>query len=173
VQSNSTGAGSAVAFTEVVRLGSIGMDAGTSSIAGVAGAGTINGLDATYDSSANTLTGAVGSVVEGLILKLKGNASGELGQVKYSVGLASDLDELLTGYLATDGLIDARLDGLAKSVSALDDQREALEFRASALEARYRKQFNGLEALISQLNTTQSFLSSALSQFVEPLDFKK
>lgn len=173
VQSNSTGAGSAVAFTEVVRLGSIGMDAGTSSIAGVAGAGTINGLDATYDSSANTLTGAVGSVVEGLILKLKGNASGELGQVKYSVGLASDLDELLTGYLATDGLIDARLDGLAKSVSALDDQREALEFRASALEARYRKQFNGLETLISQLNTTQSFLSSALSQFVEPLDFKK
>jgi len=37
-----------------------------------------------------------------------------------------------------------------------------------ALEARYRKQFNGLETLISQLNGTQTFLNSALSGFVDP-----
>ena len=30
-----------------------------------------------------------------------------------------------------------------------------------------------LETLISQLNTTQSFLTTALSQFVKPLAFKK
>jgi len=106
-------------------------------------------------------------------LKILGNATGDLGNISFSRGLANPLDSLITKLLADDGLIDARLDGIAKSVEDITDQRATLALRVDALENRYRNQFNGLETLISQLNTRQSFLTTALSQFVDPLSFKK
>jgi len=132
---------------------------------------TINGEGVT--TADGVITGAVGTAVEGLSLKILGNATGDLGTVSFTRGLASPLNTLITGLLADDGLVDARLDGLQSSITDITSQREALQLRADALEKRYRNQFTGLETLISQLNTTQSFLTAALSQFVEPLSFKK
>jgi flagellar hook-associated protein 2 len=132
---------------------------------------TINGSSVTAND--NVITGAVGSAAEGLSLKILGNAAGNLGSVGFTLGIANPLNDLITQLLADDGLLDARLDGLNSSVADIANQRESLAQRADALEKRYRNQFNGLETLISQLNTTQSFLTTALSQFVDPLSFKK
>ena len=173
VSTVSAGASSGVTFTEVVRLGSIGFDAGTTSVAGSAASGTINGQAATWDATARTLTGAASSSVAGLVLKIDSGATGDLGSVAYSKGLMTDIDSLVTELLSASGPLESRLKGLADSVSDIADQREALQLRVSSLESRYRRQFNGLETLISQLNTTQSFLTSALSQLVEPLAFKR
>ena len=147
-------------------------EAGTYSVSGSSTTSyTINGSATTQVD--NVITGAVGTAVEGLSLKILGNATGDLGNISFSRGLANPLDSLITKLLADDGLIDARLDGIAKSVEDITDQRATLALRVDALENRYRNQFNGLETLISQLNTTQSFLTTALSQFVDPLSFKK
>ena len=173
VSTVSAGASSGVTFTEVVRLGSIGFDTGTTSVAGSAASGTINGQAATWDATARTLTGAASSSVAGLVLKIDSGATGDLGSVAYSKGLMTDIDSLVTELLSASGPLESRLKGLADSVSDIADQREALQLRVSSLESRYRRQFNGLETLISQLNTTQSFLTSALSQLVEPLAFKR
>ena len=127
---------------------------------------TLNGLSTT--ESSGILTGAVGSQVEGLQFKVTGNASGSLGTVNFTRGIATQINDLVSDLLSTGGLIEARLDGLNSSVEDLSDQRDALEIRAAALERRYRTQFNGLETLISQLNTTQTYLSQALTGFVEP-----
>ena len=127
---------------------------------------TIAGSPAT--ESNGIITGAVGTDVEGLKLEILGNATGNLGTVNFTRGIAAQVDSLITDLLATDGLIEARLDGLNSSVEDLTSQRDALELRAAALEKRYRAQFNGLETLIAQLNTTQTFLNQALSGFVEP-----
>ena len=132
---------------------------------------TINGAAVT--TADGVITGAVGTAVEGLSLKILGSATGDLGTVSFTQGLVSPLEALIEGLLADDGLVDARLDGLQSSIADITSQRETLDLRAQALEKRYRSQFNGLETLISQLNTTQSFLTTALSQFVEPLSFKK
>jgi len=96
------------------------------------------------------------------------DGSGNIGNVVFTRGIASRLDSLLASILDADGLIEAKIEGLEKSVNDIGDQRERLDYRAVALEARYRKQFNGLETLISQLNGTQTFLNSALSGFVDP-----
>ena len=117
--------------------------------------------------------GGLNQKVRSIQWKILGNASGDLGSVGFTLGIASPLNNLITQLLADDGLIDAKLDGLSSSVADITSQREALALRADALEKRYRNQFNGLETLISQLNTTQSFLTTALSQFVKPLAFKK
>ena len=171
--STTTGSASSVAIT-----GSTGADDATLGITvatGTAGTSisnaTIGGEAASIDG--NVITGPAGTIVEGLSLRILGGASGDLGSVSFSKGLSDYLSEYLEGILADDGLIDAKLTGLAKSVDDIEEQRITLERRASALESRYRAQFTALETLIAQINTTQSFLNQALQGFVEPLDFKK
>jgi len=173
ISSANAGASSSISFTEVVRLGSLGLDAGTSSTSGSDAVALMNGGAAVYDATKKTITGAVGTSVEGLAMKVVGNASGDFGNVVFSKGLGSKINDLLTGILADDGLIDARVDGLNTSVKQIADQRAALELRSSALERRYRTQFNSLETLISQLNTTQTFLTQALGGFVKPFSAVK
>ena len=171
--SDSSGTGSTVEITaaDANAIAGLGIAVG----AGTAGTSTtsytINGEAAT--TSDGVISGAVGTAVEGLSLKILGNATGDLGSVSFTRGLASPLNTLITGLLADDGLVDARLDGLKSSITDITDQRETLALRAQSLEKRYRNQFNGLETLISQLNTTQSFLTTAFSQFVEPLAFRR
>lgn len=144
----------------------LGIDGGTST-AGTSTLGYFINGEAASESD-GILTGAVGTNVEGLQLEILGNALGDLGTISFSRGIAVQVNSLITDLLASDGLIEARIDGLNSSVKDLESQREALELRANALEKRYRNQFNGLETLIAQLNTTQTFLSQALSGFVEP-----
>jgi len=171
--SDSTGTASTVEITaaDANAIAGLGIAVG----AGTAGTSTtsytINGEAVT--TADGVITGAVGTAVEGLSLKILGNATGDLGTVSFAQGLASPLNTLIAGLLADDGLVDARLDGLQSSITDITNQRETLELRAQSLEKRYRTQFNGLETLISQLNTTQSFLTTALSQFVDPLSFRK
>jgi flagellar hook-associated protein 2 len=171
--SQSTGSSSTVeitaANTNAINGLGISVTAGT---AGVTSASyTINGEAATIED--NVITGALGTAVEGLSLKILGNAVGDLGSVIYSHGIASQLDTFITNLLVDDGMIDARLDGIASSITDIGAQRLSLDLRAIALEKQYRLQFNNLETLIAQLNTTQSFLTTALSQFIEPLSFRK
>ncbi len=173
IASASVGASTSISFSEVVRLNSLGLDAGTSSTSGSDAVALMNGATAVYDATKKTITGTVGTSTEGLAMRVVGNASGDFGNVVFSRGLGSKINDLLTGILADDGLIDARVDGLNSSVKQIADQRAALELRSSALERRYRTQFNSLETLISQLNTTQTFLTQALGGFVKPFSAVK
>jgi len=173
IASASVGASTSISFSEVVRLNSLGLDAGTSSTSGSDAVALMNGATAVYDATKKTITGTVGTSTEGLAMRVVGNASGDFGNVVFSRGLGSKINDLLTSILADDGLIDARVDGLNSSVKQIADQRAALELRSSALERRYRTQFNSLETLISQLNTTQTFLTQALGGFVKPFSAVK
>ena len=171
ISSTSSGSDSAVS---VANLDSDASDLGLNSVSTTTGSdavGTIGGFAATV--SGTELTGVTGTPVAGLKIKVLGGASSQLGSVFYSKGIASKLDSLLTGLLATNGLIDAKLTGLTASVEDIADARSALGQRAENLESIYRNQFNGLETLISSINETSSFLTQALSTFVAPLSFKK
>ncbi len=81
-------------------------------------------------------------------------------------GFTFRLDELASGFLETDGLIDAREDGLNNTISRYEDQKENLEFRLEIIEKRIRAQFTALDTLVSNLNATGSFLSQQLSSIV-------
>ena len=171
--SDSTGPTSTIEITaaEANAIAGLGIAVGAGTAGTATTSYTINGEAVT--AADGVITGAVGTAVEGLSLKILGNATGDLGTVSFTQGLASPLNTLIAGLLADDGLVDARLDGLNSSIKDITSQRETLQLRSESLEKRYRNQFNGLETLISQLNTTQSFLTTALSQFVKPLAFKK
>jgi flagellar hook-associated protein 2 len=80
------------------------------------------------------------------------------------VGLAVKLDALLEPYLETQGVFDSRTASLKSSIESINDRREALTTRLTALQARYTKQFNALDSLLAQLQGTSNFLNQQLSQ---------
>ena len=119
IASASVGASTSISFSEVVRLNSLGLDAGTSSTSGSDAVALMNGATAVYDATKKTITGTVGTSTEGLAMRVVGNASGDFGNVVFSRGLGSKINDLLTSILADDGLIDARVDGLNSSVKQI------------------------------------------------------
>ncbi len=91
------------------------------------------------------------------------DAVGELFAAE-GVGVAVRLDTILAPYLDAGGVFDSRTKGLKTSIEDINDQREALTQRLEALQARYTKQFSALDSLLSQLQSTSSFLNQQLSQ---------
>ena len=77
-------------------------------------------------------------------------------------GFAQSLDTILSSYLDTGGLIQARTDGLNESKDQIDDDIERIEDRIVLTEERLRRQFTALDALVNQLNATSSFLTQQL-----------
>ena len=78
-------------------------------------------------------------------------------------GFAAKLSNLANGWLETNGLIDAREDGLKTQVEGIDDQILRMEDRMISVEARIRAQFTALDTLVSSLNNTSSFLTQQLA----------
>jgi flagellar hook-associated protein 2 len=79
-------------------------------------------------------------------------------------GVAVKLDEALAPYLQFGGTFDSRKEALDGSIDAIGRQREALDLRLAALQERYLRQFNALDGLLAQLQSTSNFLSQQLRQ---------
>lgn len=78
-------------------------------------------------------------------------------------GFASKLVTLADGFIGSSGSLSSRTSALNDRLASVSDQREALDLRMSAIETRYLKQFTALDTLISQLQSTSSFLTSQLA----------
>ncbi len=162
ITSSRYGSDSSVEITEVdtdtaTTLG-FSVSAGT---AGVDVEGTINGVSAT--GVGQRLTADAGSDAEGLALLITANATGSLGTVDFTRGLADSLDDLLNNFLGADNILEIRIDGLQDRIDKIDDEGIALDRRIDAIEARYRSQFGKLDALLAQLNSTSNFLTTQLA----------
>jgi flagellar hook-associated protein 2 len=131
------------------------------STAGLDVAGSIGGVAAT--GSGRILTAATGSHAEGLRLAVEGGAPGGRGSVDFSRGYADQLSRLVEDLLADDGLIAARVDGINASIKDIDRRQEDFMRRLNAVEARYRRQFSALDAMLSSLNQTSQFLQQQLA----------
>ena len=78
-------------------------------------------------------------------------------------GFAQSFTTSLSGYVENDGIIDSRSDGLQSRLDRIDDQRDTLARRMEALEARLSAQFTAMDILVSQLQSTGSFLTQQLA----------
>lgn len=84
---------------------------------------------------------------------------GSLGQV---------LGQRLEGAVAANsGTIDQRTRALNDRIRGLDSSRERLDARIDRVEQSLRRQFNALDGLVAQLQTTQSFLTQQLNRFAQ------
>lgn len=97
-------------------------------------------------------------------------AFGDLFTRSEGNGIAQRLDSLLGGFLGATGLIQSREDGLETRIEFINTDREQLNQRLEQLEARYRAQFNALDGLLAQLNSTGSFVAEQLANIPLPSD---
>ena len=133
---------------------------GTSS-AGVALTGSINGVAAT--SSGQTLTGATGDASEGLKIKVTGGAIGARGNITFSRGFASQLDQLAAKFLDDNGSVSTRTDGINSALKKLDNDKLRIQNRLDMLQKQYEKQFTALDSIMSKMNSTSSYLTAQLA----------
>ncbi len=77
-------------------------------------------------------------------------------------GVASRLVAALDAYTTSGGIVDSRKDGLEAQMRSVDRQIENKEFRLEKTEQRYLSQFTALDTLLSNLQTTSSYLSQQL-----------
>ncbi len=78
-------------------------------------------------------------------------------------GIASGLDSLLDSMLESDGLMTARTDGLNQELATFATQRAQLEARMTLIESRYREQYSKLDALVSSMTSTSTYLTQQLA----------
>jgi len=77
-------------------------------------------------------------------------------------GFASSMDELLNFYTSSDGLIQSRVDTRTTQLEQLDEDREALTLKMDSLEARLLDQYNAMDLLVANLNSTGDYVTSQL-----------
>lgn len=124
-------------------------------------AGTINGVAATGVSS--TLSGASGDASEGLQFSVAQDASGNMGSITFSKGLAERLSDWINTLSDEGGALLSRTDGLNSRKLRLDDQEDRLNLRLEQVEKRYRAQFSALDAMLASMQQTSSYLSQQLA----------
>jgi flagellar hook-associated protein 2 len=130
----------------------------------------------------NPVTGATGdyNVLASIGITTTATGALELDQAKLTKALQSDPDSVAHLFGSEDGVaarlfsqVDARLasgsdldsrnTSLKRDLDQVNDDKEALALRMEQIEARYRKQFTALDSLLSQLQTTSSYLAQQLA----------
>jgi flagellar hook-associated protein 2 len=79
-------------------------------------------------------------------------------------GYGKAVNTLINSLTDTNGVINARTDGLKDSIKLLDNQKEMLNNRLTSIEKRYRTRFSSLDTMISGMQSTSSYLSQQLAR---------
>jgi flagellar hook-associated protein 2 len=125
--------------------------------------GTIGGVAGVAEG--NVLTGGVGSATAGLSVDVSSTAG---GIITISDGVVEQIDALMTAFLAPNNALDTRITRLQARAEDIVDDREDLELRLDSIEARYRRQFNALDTLLSEISGSGAMVSNQLKNIPIP-----
>lgn len=78
-------------------------------------------------------------------------------------GFAYKLATMTESILADNGLLDAKLDGLNRSVDLIENQRDRLNTRLEAIEKRYRAQFTAMDTAIASMQNLSSYVTQLMA----------
>jgi len=78
-------------------------------------------------------------------------------------GIAERMVDTVTNFLASDGALSSRTEGLSKTLENIQDQRIRLDLRIAAYEERLVKQFSAADSLIAQIQSTGDYVSQQLA----------
>ena len=78
-------------------------------------------------------------------------------------GFASRFYNLADSWLASDGIIEARTDGLNDRIDGLIDDQINEQRNLEVIRARYQAEFTALDVLLGQLTATSNYLTTQLA----------
>jgi len=135
----------------------------TATVGGVEGFSRLVDLGISLDSDGKletdsaTLTTALDEQFDEVLQFFSQDTAGSQG---FSVALIDTLESMLS---TTQGALAARTKGIQTSIDNIGDQVERIEFRNQAWEARTRAQFNSLELLLAEYQTTGNYLTQQIA----------
>jgi len=80
------------------------------------------------------------------------------------IGFSAKVENALDRFTSIDGIIAGREKGIENRQGTLDSRVEQLDFRLENTETRYRRQFTVMDQLVSQLQSTSSYLVNQLGR---------
>lgn len=87
-------------------------------------------------------------------------------------GIATQLESLLTEYVQSNGILDNKTEGLNETVDDINEDLISLNNSLETLEARLLQQFSALDIIMTQLNSTSSFLTQQFEQISNIINFR-
>ena len=127
---------------------------------GVSMSGTIGSFPAT-SSDGVILNGS--NDLSGLSIKVLSGSTGARGKIVVNDGIAVLMNHFLDSYMDTSGDLDQRTEQLNKQVTELGKTQTQINARSASVESRYLKQFNALDILLTQMQSTSTFLTQQLA----------
>ena len=161
--SNRYGLSSQVGITSA---GSGAAALGLSVATGTAGqdiAGTIG--DQAAQGDGQLLTASAGNA-DGLQLSIADSQTGDRGTVNFTHGLVDQLNNIVSGYLDTNGnkgMFSDETDALQQDLNLVQQDRQNLTDRMNALQTQLTAQYNAMDTLVGQLQSTGTYLSQQLA----------
>jgi flagellar hook-associated protein 2 len=159
--SSDYGSDSNVSLISVEDGSAYGLSVATGT-AGVDVAGTIGGRTAEGDGQVLFLGNGNGGA-SGLQVRILGDQPGNRGSITFVEGVAERTVDLVSSFVGADGAIESRTESLNRDLQQIQENRARLEERIAAYRERLVSQFTAADSLISQLNSTQDFVSQQLA----------
>lgn len=150
-----------VSITSIEDGSALGLSVATGT-AGLDVAGTIGGQTAEGDGQVLFLGNDNGGA-SGLQVRILGDETGSRGSITFIEGVAERTVDLVSSFVGADGAIDSRTESLNRDLEQIASQQARLEERIAAYRERLVKQFTAADSLISQLNSTQDYVSQQLA----------
>jgi len=156
--SSSSGSVAFSSATSKTATGSVSFDVTYGTGGAVTGSLTINGT--TYSGLTGTngkLQGPVGSLLEGLTLKVSGTATGTMA---LSRGLGQSLQDMISDLASYSGTIEKSRDSITQENEYLADRIEAGQALLDKRQAALKIKFSTMESTITAMRDASSSLSS-------------
>ena len=155
------GKGFTIAYTAGGTDGSASLGLSAATYKGIDVAGTIGGQGAT--GAGRTLTGDADTSAEGLLIKYTGTATGSVGSMTFSRGVASAMELVSNVLLDTDaGSIQGIVDALDTQKQGIDNRIEAFEDRLDLRAESLIKRFTALEVAMAKAQQEMGWLQAQL-----------
>lgn len=102
--------------------------------------------------------------VRGLQFDILGGATGARGDITFSQGFASRIDQTINRLLDSDnGLISGRVDSLNSKVDDYSEKSDKLDARYEMLLMKYQLQFSSLQSMLASSKQTSDYLTATFS----------
>jgi flagellar hook-associated protein 2 len=131
---------------------------GTSTLTSVVDIGITTQNDGSLKFDATKFDSAFSTNRNGVVSVLAQSSTGTEGE-----GFAGKVKTLVSSFLDTEGLLEARTTGLNANIKTIDDKKFRMEERLLMIEQRYRTQFGALDLSMSKMQSLSTYLGQQLA----------
>jgi flagellar hook-associated protein 2 len=89
--------------------------------------------------------------------------TGTRGSVRYGVGIAGKLDQMIASLVGSKGSLASQTTSLQNQVKQIEDDRTKLNERLDATEQRYKTQFSSLDQQLTSMQSMSAYLAQQLA----------